>query len=85
MAYLGPNLFIIVLKFLPVQAHPLQLEAFAIAMKRLDNDLPRPKLQFVGSCRNKSDDERLQKLKDKALELKLDSDVEFHKNVVYRY
>lgn len=66
------------------QAHGLQLEAFAAAIGKLDAHLPRPKLQFVGSCRNKSDEERLQSLKDKAIELKVDRDVEFHKNVMYR-
>lgn len=58
--------------------------AFSVAMRNLDTDLPRPKLQFVGSCRNKLDEERLQKLKDKAIQLKLEGDVEFHKNVMYR-
>ena len=67
------------------QAHLLQLEAFAAAVKLLDSDLPRPKLQFVGSCRNEADEKRLQHLKDRTKELKLDSDVEFHKNVTYRY
>lgn len=50
----------------------------------MDADLPRPKLQFVGSCRNEADEKRLQHLKDRVKELKLDSDVEFHKNVTYR-
>lgn len=58
--------------------------AFSVAIRNLDADLPRPKLQFVGSCRNKSDEERLQNLKDKAIQLKLEGDVEFHKNVMYR-
>lgn len=66
------------------QAHPLQLEAFSVALKKLDARLPKPKLQFVGSCRNKSDEERLQNLKDKAVELKVDGNVEFHKNLMYR-
>lgn len=66
------------------QAHPLQLEAFSVALGKLDADLPRPKLQIVGSCRNKSDEERLQNLKNKAIELKVDGDVEFFKNVMYR-
>ncbi|CAN1259486.1 GDP-Man:Man(3)GlcNAc(2)-PP-Dol alpha-1,2-mannosyltransferase [Linum perenne] len=66
------------------QAHLLQLEAFSLALSGLDAELPRPKLQFVGSCRNKADEARLQKLKDKAIELKVDGDVEFHKNVMYR-
>lgn len=44
----------------------------------------KPKLQFVGSCRNKSDDERLQMLKEKAIELNVDKHVEFYKNLTYR-
>lgn len=66
------------------QAHTVQLEAFSVALEKLDADLPRPKLQFVGSCRNKSDEERLQNLMNRAVELKVDTDVEFHKNVTYR-
>lgn len=62
----------------------LQLEAFSLALEKLDADVPRPKLQFVGSCRNNSDEERLQKLKDRAVELKVDRDVEFYKNAMYR-
>ncbi|OAY46281.1 GDP-Man:Man(3)GlcNAc(2)-PP-Dol alpha-1,2-mannosyltransferase [Manihot esculenta] len=77
-------IFISVAQFRPEKAHPLQLEAFSVAIRKLDPDLPRPKLQFVGSCRHKSDEERLQKLKDKAVELKVDGDVQFYKNVMYR-
>ncbi|KAJ4720094.1 GDP-Man:Man(3)GlcNAc(2)-PP-Dol alpha-1,2-mannosyltransferase [Melia azedarach] len=73
-----------VAQFRPEKAHPLQLEAFSVALKKLDARLPKPKLQFVGSCRNKSDEERLQNLKDKAVELKVDGNVEFHKNLMYR-
>ncbi|GAV64918.1 Glycos_transf_1 domain-containing protein [Cephalotus follicularis] len=73
-----------VAQFRPEKAHPLQLEAFAIAIRNLDFDLPRPKLQFVGSCRNKADEERLQDLQDKAVELKVDGHVEFYKNLMYR-
>lgn len=68
-----------------LQAHLLQLEAFAVAVKNLDADLPRPKLQFVGSCRNEADEKRLQHLRDRANELKVEGDVEFHKNVLYRF
>ncbi|KAL7107619.1 hypothetical protein ACP275_06G066700 [Erythranthe tilingii] len=78
-----PMKIISVAQFRPEKAHPLQLEAFAVAIKNLDADLPRPKLQFVGSCRNEADEKRLQYLKDRANELKLDNDVEFHKNVTY--
>ncbi|KAK9284003.1 hypothetical protein L1049_012262 [Liquidambar formosana] len=73
-----------VAQFRPEKAHTLQLEAFSVAIRKLDADLPRPKLQFVGSCRNKSDEERLQNLKDKAIELKVEGDVEFYKNLMYR-
>ncbi|KAF3433393.1 hypothetical protein FNV43_RR24495 [Rhamnella rubrinervis] len=73
-----------VAQFRPEKAHTLQLEAFSVTIGKLDADLPRPKLQFVGSCRNKSDEERLQNLKIKAVELKVDADVEFHKNITYR-
>ncbi|KAL1535498.1 asparagine-linked glycosylation protein, variant 2 [Salvia divinorum] len=78
-----PMKIISVAQFRPEKAHLLQLEAFAAAVKILDADLPRPKLQFVGSCRNEADEKRLQGLKDRAKELKLESDVEFHKNVTY--
>lgn len=47
--------------------------------------MPRPKLQLVGSCRNEADEGRLQKLKDLAVELNVAHDVEFHKNVMYRF
>lgn len=80
---MDPIKIISVAQFRPEKAHMLQLEAFAAAIKILDADLPRPKLQFVGSCRNEADEKRLQCLKDWAKELKLDSGVEFHKNVTY--
>ncbi|KOM25268.1 hypothetical protein LR48_Vigan66s002100 [Vigna angularis] len=67
-----------------MKAHTLQLEAFSAAIKRLDPTLPKPKFQIVGSCRNKSDDDRLQMLKKKAIELNISEQVEFHKNVTYR-
>ncbi|KAG5582400.1 hypothetical protein H5410_053027 [Solanum commersonii] len=66
-----------------IKAHPLQLEAFAVAIKKLDQDLPRPKIQLVGSCRNEADEKRLQNLKDLAIKLNVDDHVEFHKNVLY--
>ncbi|KAL2526615.1 GDP-Man:Man(3)GlcNAc(2)-PP-Dol alpha-1 [Abeliophyllum distichum] len=78
-----PPKIISVSQFRPEKAHPLQLEAFAVALKNLDADLPRPKLQVVGSCRNDADEKRLQHLRDLASELKVDDDVEFHKNVSY--
>ncbi|KAJ9160356.1 hypothetical protein P3X46_025764 [Hevea brasiliensis] len=79
-----PPICMSVAQFRSEKAHPLQLEAFSVAIRKLDPNLPRPKLQFVGSCRNQWDEERLQKLKDKAVELKVDEDVQFYKNVMYR-
>ncbi|KAJ1257848.1 hypothetical protein BS78_10G027800 [Paspalum vaginatum] len=79
-----PPILISVAQFRPEKAHGLQLEAFALALQRLDPDFPKPKLQFVGSCRNKEDLERLQKLKDRSIELHIDELVEFHKDISYR-
>ncbi|KAL3500303.1 hypothetical protein ACH5RR_039396 [Cinchona calisaya] len=78
-----PPKIVSVAQFRPEKAHSIQLEAFAIAMKKLDINIPRPKIQFVGSCRNEADDRRLQKLQDQAVELKVADNVEFHKNVMY--
>ncbi|MCD7463482.1 asparagine-linked glycosylation protein, partial [Datura stramonium] len=78
-----PPKIVSVAQFRPEKAHPLQLEAFAVAIKKLDQDLPRPKIQLVGSCRNEADDKRLQNLKDLAIKLNVDDHVEFHKNVLY--
>ncbi|CAH9125264.1 unnamed protein product [Cuscuta epithymum] len=72
-----------VAQFRPEKAHPLQLEAFALAIKKLEVHLPRPKLQLVGSCRNEADENRLQNLKGMAKQLNIESDVEFHKNLMY--
>ncbi|URE42317.1 Glycosyl transferases group 1 [Musa troglodytarum] len=71
-------------QFCPEKAHSLQLEAFAHAVGILDQDMPRPKLQFMGSCRNKQDEERLWKLKERCRELNLDNFVEFHRDASYR-
>ncbi|XP_074276655.1 GDP-Man:Man(3)GlcNAc(2)-PP-Dol alpha-1,2-mannosyltransferase [Silene latifolia] len=73
-----------VAQFRPEKAHPLQLEAFANVIDKLDTNMPKPKLQFVGSCRNKADEDRLQKLKDMAVDLKVENYVEFHKNILYK-
>ncbi|KAK9161087.1 hypothetical protein Syun_007428 [Stephania yunnanensis] len=73
-----------VAQFRPEKAHIIQLEAFSVAIRQLDSRLPRPKLQFVGGCRNKEDEKRLQHLKDKAVELNVEMDVEFYKNVTYK-
>ncbi|KAK9683466.1 hypothetical protein RND81_10G143000 [Saponaria officinalis] len=71
-------------QFRPEKAHSLQLQAFAKVIDKLDTDMPRPKLQFVGSCRNKGDEDRLHKLKGLAIDLKVENDVEFHENILYK-
>ncbi|XP_071734396.1 GDP-Man:Man(3)GlcNAc(2)-PP-Dol alpha-1,2-mannosyltransferase-like [Rutidosis leptorrhynchoides] len=79
-----PPKIISVAQFRPEKAHTLQLQAFALAVKKLSSDVPKPKLQFVGSCRNVADEKRLQSLKDLAIQLNVEEDVEFYKNVTYR-
>ncbi|KAI3988232.1 hypothetical protein MKX01_012021 [Papaver californicum] len=64
-----------VAQFRPEKAHTLQLEAFSVAIEKLDPNSPRPKLQFVGSCRNQEDEQRLQNLKEKAIELNVEKDM----------
>ncbi|KAG9446768.1 hypothetical protein H6P81_012896 [Aristolochia fimbriata] len=73
-----------VAQFRPEKAHALQLEAFALAIERLNSSSYRPKLQFVGSCRNNEDQDRLLKLKSRSIELNLDKHVEFHKDLPYK-
>ncbi|KAG2332375.1 hypothetical protein Bca52824_003555 [Brassica carinata] len=80
----NPPVFISVAQFLAEKAHMLQLEAFSLALEKLDANVPRPKLQYVESCRNESHEERLQKLKERAVELKVEGGVEFYKNAMYR-
>ncbi|XP_019173780.1 PREDICTED: GDP-Man:Man(3)GlcNAc(2)-PP-Dol alpha-1,2-mannosyltransferase-like [Ipomoea nil] len=82
---MDPPKIISVAQFRLEKAHPLQLEALAVAIKKLEPGLPRPNLQLVGSCRNEADERRLQNLKDLAKKLNVENDVEFHKNVMYRF
>ncbi|KAI4373888.1 hypothetical protein MLD38_011950 [Melastoma candidum] len=77
-------IFISVAQFRPEKAQAVQLEAFALACTMLDREMRRPKLQLVGSCRNKSDEDRLESLKQIAMQLNIAEDVEFHKNIAYR-
>ncbi|KAK8914541.1 GDP-Man:Man(3)GlcNAc(2)-PP-Dol alpha-1,2-mannosyltransferase [Platanthera zijinensis] len=76
-------IFISVAQFRPEKAHGIQLEAFALVLNRLGPNIRKPKLQFVGSCRNNEDDERLQKIKRRATELGVEENVEFYKDVKY--
>lgn len=78
-------MIIISVPFITLQAHTLQLEAFSLAFQTLEPKFHRPKLQFVGSCRNEEDLDRLQRLKERTRELSMDEYVEFHKDVMYRY
>ncbi|KAL9248577.1 GDP-Man:Man(3)GlcNAc(2)-PP-Dol alpha-1,2-mannosyltransferase-like protein [Drosera capensis] len=77
-------IIISVAQFRPEKAHPLQIQAFARALSKFDEGLAKPKLQLVGSCRNKADEDRLEKLKELVIVLKVEKDVEFHKNIAYR-
>ncbi|GAB2215601.1 hypothetical protein Droror1_Dr00019990 [Drosera rotundifolia] len=77
-------IIISVAQFRPEKAHSLQIQAFARALSKFDEGLAKAKLQLVGSCRNKADEERLEKLKELAIELKVEKDVDFHKNIAYR-
>ncbi|KAK8940229.1 GDP-Man:Man(3)GlcNAc(2)-PP-Dol alpha-1,2-mannosyltransferase [Platanthera guangdongensis] len=76
-------IFISVAQFRPEKAHGIQLEAFALVLNRLGPNIRKPKLQFVGSCRNNEDNERLQKIKRRATELGVEENVEFYKDVKY--
>eukprot|EP01018_Ginkgo_biloba_P028326 Gb_03593 [translate_table: standard] len=83
--------FISVAQFRPEKAHGIQLEAFAIALRRINMEIPdhsdmsvMPKLQLVGSCRNEEDKDRLLQLKKKCSELGINKQVEFCENVMYK-
>ncbi|CAN6475818.1 unnamed protein product [Victoria cruziana] len=76
--------FISVAQFRPEKAHSLQIDAFALVIKKLQADAPRPKLQFVGSCRNSEDKKRLSQLKEKCTQLNIEDDVEFYEDLKYR-
>ncbi|XP_031473711.1 GDP-Man:Man(3)GlcNAc(2)-PP-Dol alpha-1,2-mannosyltransferase isoform X1 [Nymphaea colorata] len=79
-----PPKFISVAQFRPEKAHALQIDAFALVIKKLQADAPRPKLQFVGSCRNSQDKKRLSQLKEKCAQLNIKEDVEFYEDLKYR-
>ncbi|KAL6012894.1 hypothetical protein ACLOJK_003383 [Asimina triloba] len=62
----------------PHMAHAPQLDAFSLVFQRLEEGLPRLKLQLVGSCQNREDQERLENLKAKCIKLNIRDDAEFH-------
>ncbi|XP_057818642.1 GDP-Man:Man(3)GlcNAc(2)-PP-Dol alpha-1,2-mannosyltransferase isoform X2 [Cryptomeria japonica] len=83
--------FISVAQFRPEKAHGIQLESFAIAVRRVKLEAPDqpdvqiiPRLQLVGSCRNKEDQNRLLGLKMKCVELGISKHVDFFENASYK-
>ncbi|KAL5224531.1 hypothetical protein ABZP36_011170 [Zizania latifolia] len=75
------------LQMLPLErptTPPILITVAQFRLEKVCPDFPKPKLQFAGSCRNKEDRERLQKLKDRSAELHIDELVEFHKDISYR-
>lgn len=83
--------FISVAQFRPEKAHGVQLEAFTRVIQELNTGDFSEKtrtgsvqLKLVGSCRNKEDEDRVEKLKLRCLELGIAQQVEFLVNVPYR-
>eukprot|EP00249_Psilotum_nudum_P007213 c20401_g1_i1 orf=213-1646(-) len=84
--------FISIAQFRPEKAQKLQLEAFAIVLKRLhayslnhvEGVEGKPRLKLIGSCRNVEDEERVQKLKELCFELGIEEQVDFCVNVAYK-
>lgn len=66
-----------------VQAHELQLQAFARALEQLSLHNTEARLKLVGSCRNQEDEERVTSLKLKCKELGLEQNVDFCLGVPY--
>ncbi|KAI5068412.1 hypothetical protein GOP47_0016757 [Adiantum capillus-veneris] len=83
--------FISVAQFRPEKAHGVQLEAFARLLEGLhaadfstQSRSSSVRLKLVGSCRNKEDEERVEKLKLRCSELGIAEQVDFLVNVTYR-
>jgi alpha-1,2-mannosyltransferase len=83
-------------QFRPEKAHDLQLEAYALALKQAKSSSTSSrssssnlkgilcsKLVMVGGCRNEVDKQRVESLKQKAKEMEISNQVEFHVNVPY--
>lgn len=66
-----------------VQAHDLQLEAFALALEQLSLQNMEARLKLVGSCRNQEDENRVDSLKQRCQDLGLEQNVDFCLNVHY--
>lgn len=66
-----------------VQAHELQLEAFAMALEQLSLHNTEARLKLVGGCRNEEDKERVASLRLKCKELGLEQNVDFCLDVPY--
>ena len=78
-------------QFRPEKAHDLQLEAYALALKQAESSsrssnlkgILSSKLVLVGGCRNEVDKQRVADLKQKAQNMGILNQVEFHVNVPY--
>lgn len=74
-------------QFRPEKDHVLQIEAMALLLKRhpelSSSSKPKIKLVMVGSCRGKSDEERLAKLQELTRKLDLSNSIQFVVNQPY--
>lgn len=78
-------------QFRPEKNHELQLQAYKLAISLAEQAsestfeaLKSSKLKFVGSCRNSDDKERLNNLKELAVALGLEQNVEIFENIPFR-
>ncbi|XP_068719555.1 GDP-Man:Man(3)GlcNAc(2)-PP-Dol alpha-1,2-mannosyltransferase-like [Montipora capricornis] len=71
-------------QFRPEKDHPLQLRSFFQFLKcKMAKDRHKYKLILVGSCRNQEDQDRVDSLRQLALDLKIERSVEFALNVSF--
>ena len=77
------KLIISIGQFRPEKNHTLQVEAFHSLLKQHPNYRGNVKLILIGSSRNEQDNNRINKLKEKCKELKIEKEVEFSINVKY--
>lgn len=78
------HLFISIAQFRPEKDHPLQIKAFAEFLKRKPKKQhSKYKLILIGSCRNQEDAERVDSLRQLAIDMKVRTNVEFALNVSF--
>lgn len=68
-------------QFRPEKDHPLQLKAFSLLLK--DTSFSHVRLILIGSCRDKSDNQRVNQLKLLSEELGIEDNVDFVLNQPY--